>query len=179
MNLYQKIENLNAFKYIKHPLEKLLKINFSCEEMVDLLKNSINKKDWLKVAKCITWIQRYPDMAYVDSLCLLLKEHYYDFHPEEVIDALDEIVELPQVNDNLIKIAEALTEVCCLSHDDDPNYNINKKCILILFFMASLNHNISQNAIDGLIKASNSDIPKVSDEAKTCLNDLDSAVQES
>ncbi len=172
MNNSQKIERLNDFKYIQDPLEKLIKIDFSLKEMVDLLKDSINKNDWLKVAKCITWIQQNPNIAYIDSLCSLLVNHFHEFHPEEVIDTLDEILEISQSNDKLGKISEALSRICCLIHEDDPNFNINIKCILLLSSIASLGHDFSQIAINGLIKASKCDNPQISDEADECLNEL-------
>ncbi len=65
MNTSRKINKLNAYKYIQHPFEKLLEINFTWEEMVDLLKDSTAKRIGSKSPNAFPGYNEIPIRRYI------------------------------------------------------------------------------------------------------------------
>jgi len=172
MNNESKILKLDNFKYFKDPINELLYINFTPEEIVDLIETSIDNEDWLRIAKCITWIQNNPSSLYYDPLCFILEHHLNDFHPEEVIDAISEVVEVMEPDDKLIYVTKTIGKVAIIDYDGDPSYHINIKCLHILHWLAGFDGDVGLVAKKELINASNSSILDVSKEAHECLEDF-------
>lgn len=170
------MHNIDEFVFLDSDINVLKSMDFTPKEMLKLLEESIKSFDWLKVAKCITWIQSHPNSIYIEPLCLILTKFIKQFHPEEVIDALSEILEDTKSDKQMILVSKTLEQIACSAYKGDPSYHINLKCLDILHWLVGLNRPVSKVSLDGLIKVSKCNLYKIAKEANECLEDLNNTL---
>lgn len=143
-------------------------------DLNEMLLTSIERKEWLTVAKIVTIIQLNPNPIYISNLCHLINYHSDEFHPEEVVDAISDILDLEISEDDCYNILISFEKLLFESREDDPAFNINKKCLENLEWIVRLKMNVSKIALDLIEKATNHHNDVISNEAKQCIDSLQS-----
>lgn len=168
--LKRQIQNTN--------IDQIKNVIDNCEyrdyELNNLLSTSILNKEWIDVAKIVSIIQFKPNTIFISNLCDLLNFHINEFHPEEVVDAVSEILELTITEDNCIQIIECLRKLLFRRTKGDPSLNTNIKILENLEWIVRLNMDSSKDALKLIEEASNYNNDIISDEAKECIDSLKS-----
>ena len=173
MSKDENINKLREFSFIDSSIVSLKKIHFKPQDMVDLIDISIEKSEWLTVAKCVAWIQMNPSKEYVNVLCRLLSQFYTSLNPEEVVDALGDVLEFCTEDNVLIYAVFALAKAAEVDYEADDSFHINTKCLDILHWVAGSTSCAGSTAMLSLEKLSKIGIQEVADEARECLQDLE------
>jgi hypothetical protein len=126
---------------------------FSPTELNQVLEYAIDARDWPMVGRCVSAIQSVPSTTYNSALCRLLREHRMDFHPEEVVDAIGEIIELEESAGSYLVLIDCLAPLVLEVRNGDPAQHINRKCIDNIDFIARQRGEASRKAIELLKKA--------------------------
>lgn len=172
MSKHENIDKIEKFSFIDSPIDYLKNLKFNPQDMVGLINSSIEKSDWLTVSKCVAWIQMNPNQEYVKVLCRLLSQYHITLNPEEVVDALGDVLELCTDDKELRYAVLVLAKAAEINYDADNGFHINTKCLDILHWVAGLTSSVSSTAKLSLEKLSQIGIQEVEAEAKECLKDF-------
>lgn len=135
-----------------------------------ILSTAIERKEWLTTAKIINIIQLNPKIIYLSNLCDLIIFHSDEFHPEEAIDAISDILDLEISEEDCEKIIKSFEQLLFGSRKDDPAFNINIKCLANLEWIVRLKMDSSKTALNLIKKAANYNNAIVANEARECID---------